>query len=451
VKQIIEAESQPIRQLEKRKQVEEAKVKLFQDFKSKFSGVDKALGEVGTLNKFREFKVDMGDGANFVSVTMDKDKVQPGNYEIQVDQLAGRTSAISNGFDNPDDPVLGLGYITMNLASGGSAEIYVDQNKSSLRGIAELINAEKDLPIRASVVRDAGEEEGGQWKLIIAGRKDGVENGLEFPEFYFLDGSSDFYIDGDREARNALLQMNGFPIEAASNDLPDFFPGVNLHLKQARPDQPFTIQITEDTQKMAGKVKSLVDEVNKVLEFIVKQNTIDEKSDTRSTFAGDVSLQNIEYKLRNLVHEGYPVGNLDTGDIRLVYLNQIGVEFEKTGLLSFKEEKFQKALEKDLDGVTQAISGPLGFATQINQIFGSLRGAGGVFTNREASMRARIKDIDNQIEIKARGIERRQQSLTDQFARLEGTLSAMQRQGQALSAAMPTGGGGNLVAQLLGG
>jgi hypothetical protein len=39
----------------------------------------------------------------------------------------------------------------------------------------------------------------------------------------------------------------------------------------------------------------------------------------------------------------------------------------------------------------------------------------------------------------------------DQFARLEGTLSAMQRQGQALSAAMPTGGGGNLVAQLLGG
>jgi flagellar capping protein FliD len=202
---------------------------------------------------------------------------------------------------------------------------------------------------------------------------------------------------------------------------------------------------------MAGKVKGLVEEVNKVLEFIVKQNTIDEKSDTRSTFAGDVSLQTIEYKLRNLVHEGFPVGDLDKGNIRGVYLNQLGVEFEKSGLLAFKEEKFQKALEKDFDGVTQAISGPLGFATQINQIFGSLRGTGGVFSNRETSMRARIKDIDNQIENKTKRIEQRQQSLTEQFARLEGTLSGMQRQGQALSAAMPSGGGGNLVAQLLGG
>lgn len=450
VKQIMEAESQPLKQLQTRKAREEARMKLFQEFKSKFSGLDKSLSELNNFKKFRELKVDMGDGTSLASVTMDKELAQPGVYQIEINELAARTSAMSNGFTDPDAPVLGMGFITMESPKG-SLEIFVDEKSSSLRGLADKINSEKDSPIRAAVIKDAADVET-PWRLIMTAKNEGAQNQLEFPDFYFLDGDKDFFIQDDKAAKNAYIKMDGFPIEIEGNDVKDFLPGVNLHLKQARPDQAFTISITEDTAKISGKVKGLVDEINKVLKFIVEQNTVDEKTDTRTTFAGDTGLQSIEFRLRNLMHEAFPVGEPGQDSFRLVFLNQIGVEFDKTGQLTFKEEKFQKALEGDFNGVSEAITGEMGFAAQMRQVMSEYTRAGtGTLAIRETGIRTRIKAVDDQIDTKTRNLERKQQALVEKFARLEGSLGNLQRQQQYISSAMPTGGGGNLVSQLLGG
>jgi len=450
VKQIIEAESQPLRALEARKAREEARVKLFQEFKGKFSGLDKSLSEIASFKKFRELKVDMGDGQHLASVTVDKDKAQPGSYSIQVDELAARTSVISNGFEDPDELGLGIGFIVMDLENGESAEVFVDEEHASLRGVASLINAQDKSPVRAAVIQDASDPDE-SWKIILTAKKDGKGNNIEFPEFYFLDGSNDFYVDEDRPAQNAQVVIDGFPIELVSNDIPDFLPGMTLHLKQARPDQPFTITVTEDHQKVSGKVKSLIDQMNQVLQFIIQQNTVDERSDTKSTFAGDTGLQTIEYRLRNLLHEGFPVGDPGSDDFRLVFLNQLGVEFEKSGLLTFKEEKFTKALEQDFDGIAEAITGGFGFSFQLRELLGSYtRSADGILSMRERGLKNRVTELDRQIENKAKQIERKQQSVTEQFSRLQVALSNMQKQQQYLTAAVG-GGGGNTVAQLLGG
>ena len=72
----MEAESQPVKALQVRKEREESRLKLFQEFKGKFAGVTKALADVSDFRKFRELKVDLGDGASQVSVTVDKEKAQ---------------------------------------------------------------------------------------------------------------------------------------------------------------------------------------------------------------------------------------------------------------------------------------------------------------------------------------------------------------------------------------
>lgn len=451
IRKIIEAEGAPIKQIEVRKAREEAKLKLFQEFKGRFTGLDKSLADIAGFQKFKELKVDLGEGDKQISVTIDKDKAQPGSYQIEVSQLAARSSMISNGFPDPEDTVLGIGFVNIALSNGESSEIYVDDGDSSLRGVAALINKTENCPIRAAVIKDASDKEN-PWKLILTSKKDGEESAVDFPEFYFLDGTRDFYADDTHDARNAQLLVDSFPIEMPSNEVPDFLPGVNLHLKQAKPDQPFTLTITQDYQKIAGKVKGMVDEVNKVLEFIVKQNQIDEKSDTRTTFAGDTGLQMIEYRLRNLMHEGYPIIDYASGDVRAIHLTDLGVQFEKTGTLSFKEDRFQKLLEKDFEGISQAISGELGFAYQMRKALeGYTRTGSGTLATKENSIRGAIKEYDRQIEIKRMALERRQQSLVEQFSRLEASISGMQRQSQYLSAAMPGGGGGgNIVSQLLG-
>jgi flagellar hook-associated protein 2 len=451
VRQIIEAESQPIKVLEARKAKEDARLKLFQEFKTKFGGLDKAISEIATFSKFRELKVDLGDGGNLVSVTLDKDKAEPGVYNIEIDDLAARTSVISNGFDSATDTTLGNGFITMNLQNGESAEIYVDDKNSNLRGIANAINHNANAPVRASVVRDESDTDA-PYKLLLSAKKDGAANQLDFPEFYFMDGGSEFYIEDDREAQNASITIDGFPIELPSNDVVDFLQGVNMHLKQARPDQPFTMTITEDYQKIAGKMKGLVDQVNQVLQFIIKQNTVDEKSDTSTTFAGDSSLQSMEYRLRNAIQAGFPVTDPDTGGMKVMYLTQMGVEFEKTGQMLFKEDKFNKAVESNFDMVAEAISGPTGFAATIKTLTDSYTRTGnGLLNVKEQGLKSRIKAVDDQIDQKKILLEKKKQSVVDQFSRLEATLGNLQRQQQYVSATLGGGGGGNPLSQLLGG
>lgn len=51
--------------------------------------------------------------------------------------------------------------------------------------------------------------------------------------------------------------------------------------------------------------------------------------------------------------------------------------------------------------------------------------------------------------MKQRNLEKKTESLTGQFSRLQGALSNMQRQRQYLSASL--GGGGGITRQLLGG
>jgi flagellar hook-associated protein 2 len=449
VQQLIEVEKQPLKGLEARKGVEESKMKLFQDFKGRFSGLNKILNDFTDFRKFRELKVDLGDGTTLMSVSVDKDKAEPGTYQIQINELAERSSIISNAFPDPDEKVLGVGYITLYSANGDKHQVFVDEKSSSLRGVAALLNRQDDAPVRASVIQDAADPEN-QWKLLLSAKKSGADEGIEFPEFYFVDGSRDFYTEDYHDAQNALLYIDGFPVETNGNQVADFLSGVSVELKGAQPEKPFTLKITEDYAKVSGKVKSLVDEANKILEFINKQNQIDQSSDTRSTFAGDTSLQNIEFQLRNLVHEPMLVLDADGEVVKSYRMNQLGVEFEKTGLLTFKEEKFTKALERDFEGVGQAITGEAGFGAGLKRFLdGYTRGATGLLATREQGIRTRIKEIDNQIDMKNRQIDRKIQSITDTFSKLQSTIGSMQRQQQYLSSSLG-GGGGNMIGQLLG-
>ena len=451
VKQIVEAERMPIKNMEQRKSREEARMKLFQDFKNKFTGMDKTLQEFADFRKFRELKADLGDASSLVGVTIDKERAETGSYVLQLDQLAARSSVISNGFENPDEICLGIGFVVGERADGEVSEIFIDEEHASLRGVASQINADPELAFRASVIQDKANPEQ-PWRLIISSKKDGNDNFMVFPEFYFLDGTEDFYIAGDHEAQNALLQIDGFEIEADTNLVKEFLQGINLHLKQAKPDEPFTLNITQDYQKIAGKMKALVDQVNGILDFINKQNQIDEKSDTKSTFAGDTSLQTIEYRLRNLLHEGFPVGDPDEDGFHFKFINQMGVEFDKSGHLEFKEEKFTKVLESDFDGVSEAITGPYGFANQLRTVVGAYtRPSDGLLAIKEGGLRSRIRRIDDDIARKERMVNQKQESLVRQFSKLQASLAAMQQQQQYLSAALPGGAGGNMVQALLGG
>jgi flagellar hook-associated protein 2 len=447
---IIEAERQPIKSLEAHKATETSKMKLFGEFKAKFTTVQSTLEGLQGFNKFKELKAELGNGAALMDVTIDKDKANVGSWEVEVKELAERSSMISNGFSDPNKKILGLGYITTQSANGDRQDVYITEDDSSLYGVANKINSITDSAVKATVLKDVTDSDR-PYRLVLSAKKDGAENEVKFPQLYFVDGQEDFYIDKDKGAKNALLGVDGFEVELASNEVPDFLQGVGVQLKQAKPGEKFAFNVKTDYPKVSAKVKSVVDGVNGILDFINKQNQVDEKSDTRSTFAGDTSLQNVEFRLRNLMHQDYGAHTDNEDSFRTYHLSDIGIEFDKKGALLFKEEKFQKAMEKDFDGIADVISGEKGFVPQLKVVLDGFSQPGtGILSTREKGFQTRIRQIDDNIATKERNLEKKTEALTNQFSRLQGSLSNMQRQQSYLTATLG-GGGGNSVAQLLGG
>lgn len=437
----MEAERQPIRQLEERKANEEAKLKLASDLKTRISNIQAEISQLSRFKKFRDLMAQVGR-PELMDVTVDKELADAGSYQIEVVQLAGRSSMMSNAFDNPDETAVGTGYFSYELPSGEVKEVYISEDDSTLNGIAKLINRQKDLNLNAIVVND-GTGEDASWRLIVTHNKTGETNDAEFPEFYFLDGDDDFFMDKERVAQNSVLKVNGFEVEFEGNKIDSLLPGVTIDLKDAAPGKEFTLGITEDTKSIKGKVEAFVKKINEVLQFIQDQNKLDEKSNTRNTLGGDVTLQSVEYKLRNLIISG--VGT-EYGSMRLA---DMGVTFNRNGLLDINDSRLEKTIKDNFEAVAQFFTGinddGTGFATRLDGAVSMMTRNPGVVSSRVEGIKRRIDDIDRQIEAKERQVANTERNIKDKFSKLEGTIAKLKQQQASAGATL---GGGSLLGNL---
>ena len=151
------------------------------------------------------------------------------------------------------------------------------------------------------------------------------------------------------------------------------------------------------------------------------------------------------------MHEGFGTHFENEDKFKIYHLSDLGIEFDKKGALTIKEDKFQKSMEGDFEGIAEALSGEKGFIAQLKGMMEGYSDQGsGVLSSRDKSIQTRIKQIDDDIANKQRNIDKKTESLTQQFSRLQGSLSDMQKQQSYLSATLG-GGGGSPISQLLGG
>lgn len=436
VQRLVEAEREPIRKLESRKQDEQGRLKLVQDLSNKVNEITASLKDLTRFRSFRDL-VPVNARPELMDVFVDKNLAEPGTYQIEVLQLAGQSSMMSNGLPDPDDTQVGAGYFSYDLPNGETKEVYIDPENSTLNGIAKMINNQRDLDLHAIVVDDGTGSEN-PYRLIVNHKKTGEVNDAEFPNFYFVDGDEDFEMEQERPALNSKLRVNGFEVEFEGNKITTLLPGVSLDLKDVAPGKEFTLAIQEDTKSIRGKVEAVVAKLNEVLSFIQNQNKLDKDSNTRNTLGGDVTLQTLEYKVRQLVTS--PIAT-EYGGVRMA---DLGVQFNRAGLLDLNGDKLEHTLKENFDAVSQFFvgleDGGDGFANRLDNTIKAMTKDQGVVHSRVEGIKRRIRDIDLQIEAKERQIERTEQSLKEKFSKLEGTIAGLKAQ-QAGVAAMGGGGG----------
>lgn len=433
VDQLVKAEKIPIERLESRKGKIENKKKLLQELTTSVEGMRGEIFKNRGFRSFRELKVDAESDA--VKVSLDKNLANPGSWQLEVVQLAQKSSIFTNSVEDKDNTYMGVGYIAYELPNGETKEVYVGKDDSSLTGIAKLINADTANGMQANVVND-GKDPDKPWRLVISLDNPGEMNKAQWPYFYMVDGVEDLYIDEKRDGRNAKVKVDGFEVEVSENKLKDLIQGAVIDLKKAKPGEEFTIQVTEDTQKITEKMTSIIDKINEVLKFIKTQNAMDEKTDSSQTLGGDSTLRTLESKIRNTIF--MPI-QTSKGTRRI---GELGIVFGKDGLLSFDSAKFEKSVSEDYKSSAEVVVGVYttgggksnGFIDNIYDLTGTATEKPyGLLTNKKSGLQSGINQIDRQIETKKRMIEQKERVLKDKFARLEETMSRIKGQGSGLA------------------
>jgi len=435
VDQLVEVEKVPIKNIEARKQKTEGKLNLVNDLDTKVRNITDSLKELANTGGFQAMKLASGDPNVIDGVVDPKDSVK-GNWSVEVIELAQKAAAISNGFPDKEKTEIGVGYFKFDTPNGAE-EVYLNGNSNTLDSAAKAINA-AGLGLQASVIKDQRFPDA-PYRLVVSGTNLGDENNVSYPTLYFLDGDQDFYFDETRESKNGRIKVDGIEFEVSENQIKDIIPGVTLDIKQASPGRPVNISVKEDREVVSGKVKTFVDTANEVLGFIQNQNKLNEKSDTSKTLGGDSLLRSVEQRLRGLIQNPqYGVSGAVTR------LSDLGVTFNRGGLLEFDQEKFNSTLARDPDGVRKFFVGD-GYSTGfINNLKSTVRNltdaAFGPISNRKRGLEENIRRFDDRIESMQRQVERREQSLRRQFANLEQTMNKIKSQGAYLAQGGGSGG-----------
>jgi flagellar hook-associated protein 2 len=434
VQQIMAAEKVPIQKMEVNRGKIEQKSALLNQLIGLLETARSKVTQNANLRSLTELKTETND--EIVSIVADKNVAKPGSYQLEVVQMARKSSAMSSGFSDPKKTDIGVGYIQYFLPDGSKKELYVDSKSSTLDGIAKLINKNPQTGMRASIVND-GTGSDKPWRLILSLSETGDENRAEFPKMYFVDGEEDLYLEFEREAHDAIVKLDGFQIELKENKATDLIPGVTIDLKKAQPGTEFSIIIKEDTEVVTGKIVDMVEDINNILRFIKEQNTMDANTDTTKTLGGDSTLKSLESRIRAAVFKGVET---EDGTKRL---SDLGIAFQKDGLLQVDSNRFNAIISDNYKVATNILSGTYnqdgtksaGFIDNVGEALNTvLRFPDGLLRSRARTLKSSIDQIDRRIEQRQKNLEQKEQGLKDKFARLEGTIARIQGQGAGVSA-----------------
>jgi flagellar hook-associated protein 2 len=434
------ADRKPIQQLEDKKAVIESKVNLLNDLNSKVDSLKQSIPALGSPFAIRDLSF-TSDDDKIITGSADKNSTDKGKYAIEVLQLAGSASALSNALPDKTETKLGSGYLSFTTKSGETKEIFIDDENATLEGMAKVINT-SGTGLKATVINDNSGETPA-YRLMLRAEGVGTQSDVQFPEIYFSGGEEELYLESIREASNAVVRYQGFEIQSPTNELKDIIPGATINLKGTTGmGKPLTITIEQDVPKTTAKMKDIVDKVNQVLTFIQNQNKMDEKTDTSKTLGGDYGIRLAEDRIRSALQQNYI---FEESSRKYRSLTDLGIQFNKQGTLTLDEKKFQTALEANFDDVVSLMvgegDGTRGIMPALMSAVNSISSAGGgVLTNQLQNYNGQIRSLDNTIATKEKQSEARAEQLKGKLAAAQSALSSMK--GQAAYFQGTSGSGG---------
>lgn len=426
IEQIIELERKPIELKEDRQEAYQKKISKYGELSSLLDTLKSASEGLKTSTDFLARTAESSD--EDVCNVSASSTASEGNYTVVVTKLAQAYRAASSAVAAEDSVVAsGSGNFSFQVGAGDTVTVAVTAT-TTLNELAAAINTATD-DAEASVIND-----GTGYRLVLKSAASGAANGITVTENATSLGLPTGPVPGGQvlqAAQDAVFTIDGLPMTRSSNNVEGAISGVSITLKSEGTSK---LSVMNDTDAIQEKITEFVDAYNAVVTLVSDNTAYNSETGTASAFLGEATARDIVSRLQGII--GSRVSGLEEG---LRNLSQIGISTESDGTLKIDADALSGKLAEDLDGVSDLFNAEGGVANQVyDYVDGVTDSIDGAISYRTKSLESIVRDISDEIDAAEARLEDREESLIQQFARLEAIMSNYSTQASYLAGLLTT-------------
>ena len=157
-----------------------------------------------------------------------------------------------------------------------------------------------------------------------------------------------------QSAQDALFKYNGVEVQRDSNKIEDLITGVTINLEETGYS---TVNITSNVDDMVDAIKKFVADYNAMMSNLQSLTAYDKDTGTVGLFQGDSDFTMLSSKFTKDIFgvvlssskTAYDKNQSEYTKKIIFTAADVGFSMDKTGMISFDEEKFREAYKTDSD------------------------------------------------------------------------------------------------------
>lgn len=369
VSQLMAAERAPLALLQKRESDYQAKLSAYGTLKGALSAFQTAMQGLADPAKYQAVTASAADSSLLTATGNSNGKAVPGNYSVEVQQLAQQQKIRSDGFASTSS-IVGSGTLTIQYGTYDSVlntftlndakpaqTITIDPSRNTLSGVRDAINA-ANAGVSATIVND-----GTSNKLVLTAKDTGAANSLKITvsddDGGNLDaaglsslafdpaagGGSGRNLTQVQAAQDAKLRIDGIDIVKSSNTITDAIEGITLNLLKTNAGSPTTLNVSQDTAAVKTAVETFVKSYNSINQTLSSLTAYNPGAKKGAILQGDSAAFSVQRGIQAALMAMTGGGNDFTS------LSQIGVALQKDGSLAVDAAKLQASMDAKFEQI----------------------------------------------------------------------------------------------------
>lgn len=441
LKSLMSVEQQPLINLQRKEISYQARISALGSLKGTLSALQTAAAGLmpapgkTAVEKYSSFSASVTN-TDVASATASSGSVA-GSYALEVTELAQSQRLVTGTSGIPpaspySNAAAGIAQGTLKIELGDlsdgtysadgtkTLEIEINASNNTLGGLRDAINAAgKD--ISATIITGSA---GAQ--LVLTAKDSGTSNvmrltgltGFDYDPIANTGTMNQEASQGGRAAQNAEFTLNGITATSSTNTVSGVLDGVSLTLKKTNVGDPTTVSVTTDnTTGLNANLNAFIKSFNEAVTATKGLGGYNSETKEAGPLQGQAIIRSTQTQFRNLIFNTAAGSNSS-----IQRFADIGVSFNKDGLLTLDTAKLNKAIESDYSGVLNVVTK---IGDSFNKSLEGVIGGSGTVTGLTDSLNRMVKGLDAQRTVLSQRLANIEDRYRKQFTALDTLIAGM--------------------------